>query len=78
MMKMPNAEHYKPGPAYLRQLIDQVKDPSLMHEGKPSQQKIAAILGISARTFRQYLTDQASGKQAPYSVQYCLEVLAGK
>ncbi len=73
----PNAETYNPDPEYLRKLIDQVRDPELQHGGAPSQQKIARRLGIPSRTFRQYLTSQASHKDAPYSVQFCLEVLAG-
>lgn len=78
MMQTPNADRYNPDPAYLRELIDNIADPSLQFGGKPSQQKVAARLGIPSRTFRQYLTDQASHKDAPYAVQYCLEVLAGK
>lgn len=73
----PDARHYNPSPEYLRQLIDRVRDPELMHEGKPSQQKIAARLGIPPRTFRQYLTNQESHKDAPYAVQFSLEALAG-
>lgn len=72
----PNADTYNPDPEYLRQLIDKVRDQDLMHDGAPSQQKIARRLGIPPRTFRQYLTAQASHKDAPYSVQFCLEALA--
>lgn len=77
----PDSKSYNPDPAYLRELIDRVDDAALsvLWNGaqRPSQRKIAARLGIPERTFRQYLTSKASHQDAPYTVQFALEELAG-
>ena len=66
----PNAkEHYNPDPDYLRSLIDRAG---------LTQAKAAELVGVEARTMRRYLALQGSDsyKQAPYAIQYALEILA--
>lgn len=63
-MKRPDAKWHRPDPTYLRQLLERAG---------LSQRAAARALGLTDRTMRYY----ASGEQAmPYTVQYCLEVLA--
>lgn len=74
-MKKPNIENRNGEAAYLRELVSKVTIPELLTDGRPSQRKIAARIGVSERTFREYL--QLNNKKAcPYPVQYCLEALA--
>lgn len=66
----PDASTHNPDPVYLRELLD---------DAGVSQRKAAALLGISERVMRYYLSDHASGtyRPAPYTVQFCLEALKG-
>ena len=74
-LEKPNDDNYNPDANYLRQVISQIKEPTLMHEGVPSQRKIARRLGIKEKTFRNYLNSDHSSN-APYAVQFALECLA--
>lgn len=65
-MWKPDVSRHNPDPAYIRQLI---ADAGL------DVQQAALILGISERMMRYYLSESSSHR-CPYSVQYCLEVLA--
>lgn len=65
-MKAPNASEYDASPEYLRELLARAG---------LSQERAANQLGIAARTMRSYLDDK-DARTAPYSLQYCLEVLA--
>ena len=66
---IPDATKHNPDPEYLRGLISKVR---------VSQRKIAPIIGIYERTLRAYLAKRSSNSalDAPYPVQFCLEVLA--
>ena len=76
-IKQPNAAEYNPDTEYLRDLIDRITIRDLLFDGKPSQRRIAARLGIPERKFRKFLTAKAKTQEhAPYCVQYALEVLA--
>lgn len=65
----PNATNHNPDPSYLRGLLDQAG---------LSQRQAALALGITDRSMRYYLSDQASAtyRPAPYPVQFALECLA--
>ena len=65
----PDATRYNPSPTYLRGLLERAG---------VSQQAAARAIGISPRTMRYYLTSPESGgyREAPYTVQYALEMLA--
>ncbi len=80
-MDLPNAASYNPNPAYLRDLLNAITEPSLLsdskrNKGQADQLKVAARIGVKPRTFTQYL-DDAHLSQCPYPVQYALERLAG-
>lgn len=62
--KRPDAVWHKPDPTYLRELLERAG---------LSQRGAARQLGLAERTMRYYL---AGEQEAPYPVQYCLEVLA--
>lgn len=64
----PDASQHNPDPAYLRQLVA---------EAGLTQNDAAATIGCSPRAFRSYLSTARDHVDAPYSVQFCLEVLAG-
>lgn len=68
MILIPDAPNdYKPDPAYLRRLIEQ---------SGLSQRQAAKRIGIGERTMRQYLATTGRCDQAPYPIQFALEVLA--
>ena len=71
----PNAGDYNPDPNYLRTLLDQITDPLLTRGERASQRKVAKRLGVSERSFREYLTSKSKSK-IPYALQYALERLA--
>lgn len=62
----PDSTNHNPDPDYLRELID---------NAGLSQRECARRLGISYSTMRDYLNSNHAS-QAPYAVQFCLEVLA--
>ena len=62
----PNGNTYNPDPDYLRRLITL---------SGLSQVKAARAIGIGPRTMRSYLS-RTNESDAPYVVQYCLEMLA--
>lgn len=66
--KRPNAEHYNPDPAYLRELIQR---------SGLNQRVAAERLAISPRMLRYYLAEAGTDKHmdAPYLVQFGLECL---
>ena len=70
----PNAAMHKPSTDYLRGLLAQIQDPSLITKGEVSQRKVAARLGLDERTFRGYLQTPPRS-ECPYLVQYALEQL---
>ena len=61
----PDAKKHNPDPQYLRDLL---KAAGLTQRGA------ATVIGISERTFRDYLNGNNSSK-APYPVQFALESL---
>lgn len=66
----PAARHnHKPDPDYLRALVDKTG---------LSQRACARAIGIDERTFRYYLDTTDTRHECPYSVQFCLERLAGE
>lgn len=70
MSRRPDAALHNPDPAYLRQLLAQAGC---------SQLQAAAVIGISPRLMRYYLTDRAGDhREAPYAVQFALECLIKK
>ena len=71
----PNAAMHQPSPDYLRGLLEQIKDTSLITKGEVSQRKVAARLGLDERTFRGYLQTPPRS-ECPYLVQYAIEMLA--
>ncbi len=80
-MIKPDAAHYNPNPAYLRDLLNAITEPSLLSDskrnaGQADQLKVDARIGVRPRTFTQYL-DDAHPSQCPYAVQFALECLAG-
>lgn len=68
-MHPPDATRYNPDPRYLR---------GLLGHAALSQRKAAALMGISDRVLRYYLSDPSSTsyRPAPYIVQYVLEALS--
>lgn len=64
----PDAKNHNPEPQYLRDLIEKAGF---------SQRGAARQIGISERTFRDYLNGDHPS-QAPYPVQFALEALAGQ
>lgn len=67
-MPKPDAQQLNTNPAYLRDLIE---------SAGLTQNKAAAVISISPRMMRYYLSeDAASFRPAPYVVQYTLEGLA--
>ena len=62
----PDSSKYNPDPQYLRDLLKQAG---------LTQRKAALLIGISDRTFRDYLNGNHSSK-APYPIQFALESLA--
>lgn len=66
---VPDATYHDPDPLYLRILIER---------SGFSQRGAAYRIGISERVMRYYLSPKASAHHidAPYCVQYALEVLA--
>lgn len=73
-MIKPNAAMHKPSPDYLRGLLEQIKDQSLITKGEVSQRKVAARLGLDERTFRGYLQTPPRS-ECPYLVQYAIEMM---
>jgi len=78
-MDLPNAASYNPNPAYLRDLLNAITEPSLLsdskrNKGQADQLKVAARIGVKARTFTQYL-DESHPSECPYPVQFALECL---
>ena len=71
----PNIAMHKPSPDYLRGLLEQIKDQTLITKGEVSQRKVAARLGLDERTFRGYL-QKPPRSVCPYLVQYALEQLS--
>lgn len=63
----PDSNNYNPDPHYLRSLIERAGT---------SQARAAEQLNISPRTMRYYLSLADDHNDAPYAVQFCLEVLA--
>jgi transcriptional regulator with XRE-family HTH domain len=63
---LPDATQHNPDPQYLRDLL---------REAGLTQRGAAVIMGISERTFRDYLNGNNNSK-APYPVQFALETLA--
>lgn len=65
----PDAAHHNPDPRYLRGLLEQAG---------LSQRKAAELIGITDRSMRYYLSDEASDswRAAPYPIQFALECLA--
>lgn len=65
----PNAAHYNPDPDYLRALIA---------KAGLTQNQVATLIGVSARTMRRYITFANSDnyQKAPYAVQFAIECLA--
>lgn len=63
---IPDGSQHKAEPRYIRELVDACE---MRYED------VAAALGVTDRTLRNY-TSPTSGIFAPYSVQFCLEVLA--
>lgn len=68
MRQLPNASRHCPDPFYLRELVRRIRI---------SQAGVAQLLGVSPRQFRYYLSTASDHVDAPYTVQYALEVLAG-
>lgn len=64
----PDATLYDPRPEYLRELLAR---------SALTQEQAAKLLGISPRTLRYYLSRATDHQDAPYSVQFGLECLAG-
>ena len=64
---IPDATRHNPDPAYLRGLVERAG---------LSQRQAAREIGISDRMMRYYLDSGATGRPAPYPVQYALESLA--
>ena len=65
---MPNAKFYNKDPMYLRELIE---------SAGLTQRKAALLVGVPERTMRDYLNPKKENSIAPYSVQFCLQCLAG-
>jgi predicted DNA-binding protein (UPF0251 family) len=63
---LPNAASHNPDPNYLRELIAQ---------SGLSISEAARRIGVGKSNFKQML-DSSHSMQAPYAVQFCLEVLA--
>lgn len=65
----PDSTKYNPDPEYLRELISKTG---------LSQREIARRIGVSERSFRQFLANRhaSTALDAPYPVQYCLEQMA--
>lgn len=63
---LPNADNHRPDPDYLRELIA---------ESGLSISEAARTVGVGKSNFKQMLNSNHD-MQAPYAVQYCLEVLA--
>ena len=64
----PHASRYNPDPHYLR---------SLLAAAELSQEKAAALIRLSPRQLRYYLSTAPDHQDAPYTVQFALEALAG-
>lgn len=62
----PDAARHNPAPDYLRQLVDKTG---------LSQRACAKAIGVSERTFRDYL-NSSHESECPYPVQFALEMLA--
>jgi len=65
-MMTPHISHYNPEPQYLRDLLE---------KAGLTQRKAAETIGVSERSFRDYLNGNHKSK-APYPVQFALESLA--
>jgi hypothetical protein len=66
----PNIVLHNPDPQYIRHLLD---------EAGLNQCEAARVLGITPRSMRHYVAiGDARYSPCPYSIQYCLEALAGK
>lgn len=67
---MPDATNHNPSPLYLRGLIK---------AAGMTQARAALAIGVSVRSMRGYLSDAVieTHADAPYSVQFALEALAG-
>lgn len=63
----PNPAQYNPDPHYLRRLLVQAR---------LSQEKAAALIRLSPRQLRYYLSTASDHQDAPYTVQFALEALA--
>jgi transcriptional regulator with XRE-family HTH domain len=66
---LPDARKHNPDPLYLRALIERTG---------LSQAECARIIGVSARTLREYLALEGKLHEASYPVQFALECLAGE
>jgi len=66
MNRQPNSESYNPDPDYLRGLV--------AASGR-SINECARLCGISKSNFKQWL-DSRHSSEAPYAVQFCLEILS--
>ncbi|MDO9138958.1 MAG: hypothetical protein Q7U38_01345 [Methylobacter sp.] len=66
---IPDISKHNPDPEYLKGLIGKIG---------VSQRESARRIGISERVMRQYLSnrDASTALEAPYPVQFCLEVWA--
>ncbi len=62
----PDISKYNPDPQYLRDLLECAG---------LTQRKAAELIGVSERSFRDYLNGNHKSK-APYTVQFALEALA--
>lgn len=67
----PDVAQHNPAPQYLRELIARIGE---------SQREVARRIGVSERTFRQYITDPDNKSYiiAPYVVQFALEQWASQ
>ena len=65
---LPDASTHNPDPKYLRDLL---------FTANLSQRDAAKKIGVSERTFRDYLNGSHKSK-APYAIQFALEVLAAE
>jgi DNA-binding transcriptional regulator YiaG len=69
-MKIDADANYNPDPKHVRKLVDQV-----MEKHEIPQSAVAALIGISCRTLRYWLSGD---KTMPYSAQIALDRLANE
>jgi len=67
-MKKPNAENYRPEPAYIAEIISNTG---------MSQPTLAKRIGVHARTIRKWLApaESPSHRDIPYAAQHAIEQL---